>query len=85
MRRYGQSIDIGDRFIRPPDVIELAKGTLDAKASVKLTEKLSLSLSAKNLTDEATRWVQPTSEAGRVTVAAEPGGVSGSIGLKYSF
>jgi hypothetical protein len=85
VRRYGQSIDVGTAFIRPPDVIELARGTLDAKLSVGITEHLSVSASARNLTDEQIRWVQPTSQAGRVTVSTEPIGVSGSVSLKYAF
>jgi outer membrane receptor protein involved in Fe transport len=77
--RYGQVT--GTR--QAPNVIEAGRVSLDGKVQRRLGPHLSLSLSAKNLTNQRVLYFNPGPD-GPVTAGSYRPGVSASFGLGYS-
>jgi outer membrane receptor protein involved in Fe transport len=84
VRRYGkvsQDTETGD-FVRTPDVVERGRTTFDAKVSSRLGP-FSLSLAARNLTDERIEQVQTLFDGSFVPTNLEAIGREFQLSLTY--
>ena len=81
--RYGFRSGGGADARQGPNIIEEARGTLDAKAQWKATSQWSVTLTGKNLTDNRVKFRQDTNRGHIQTGLATPG-VSVSFGVSYA-
>lgn len=82
--RYGALQDVLTRTIQIPNVQEQGRVTLDAKMQVQVRPRVTVSLSARNLTDQPQRLYQE-SGAGRVAAGFVRSGVSVKLGTGVEF
>ena len=81
--RYGIFFNspTGER-VKTPDVVERGRTTLDMKLSKRFGDRLSISLSGRNLTNERGTEIQET-DVGPVIVGLSERGITGSLSLSY--